>query len=32
LGHSNRAAGCEYTITFDRKAAKLPGFKLLPDA
>jgi predicted nucleic-acid-binding protein len=32
LGHSNRAAGCEYTITFDRKAAKLPGFKLLPGA
>lgn len=27
-----RSAGCDYTITFDRKAAKLPGFKLLPRA
>ena len=32
LGHSNIAAGCACTITFDRKAAKLPGFKLLPVA
>jgi predicted nucleic-acid-binding protein len=29
LGGMNLFAGCEYTITFDRKAAKLPGFKLL---
>ena len=29
LGRMNLFAGCEYTITFDRKAAKLPGFKLL---
>ncbi|MFT4112365.1 PIN domain-containing protein [Silvibacterium sp.] len=26
LGHH---AGCEYTVTFDRHAAKLPGMKLL---
>ena len=32
LGRSNITAGCVYTITFDRKAAKLPGFKLLPGA
>jgi predicted nucleic-acid-binding protein len=25
----NASAGCEHTVTFDRKAAKLPGFKLL---
>jgi predicted nucleic-acid-binding protein len=30
LGRMNIFAGCEHTITFDRKAAKLPGFKLLP--
>ena len=29
IAQSCRSAGCEYTITFDRKAAKLPGFKLL---
>jgi len=23
------ATGCEYTVTFDRKAAKLKGFELL---
>ncbi|MDH4104913.1 MAG: type II toxin-antitoxin system VapC family toxin [Gammaproteobacteria bacterium] len=28
----NASAGCEYTVTFDRKAAKLGGFKLLPGA
>jgi predicted nucleic-acid-binding protein len=30
MARANLAAGCEYTITFDRKAAKLSGFKLLP--
>jgi predicted nucleic-acid-binding protein len=30
LARVNAAAGCDYTITFDRKAAKLTGFKLLP--
>lgn len=30
LARINAAAGCEHTVTFDRKAAKLPGFKLLP--
>ena len=29
LERANLAAGCTHTITFDRKAAKLPGFKLL---
>jgi predicted nucleic-acid-binding protein len=29
LGRANVAAGCTHTVTFDRKAAKLPGFKLL---
>jgi len=29
LAKTNASAGCEHTITFDRKAAKLPGFKLL---
>jgi predicted nucleic-acid-binding protein len=29
LGRTNLTAGCTYTITFDRKAAKVPGFKLL---
>ena len=32
LGRMNIFAGCEHTITFDRNAAKLPGFKLLPVA
>ncbi len=32
LARTNTAVGCEHTITFDRKAAKLPGFKLLPGA
>lgn len=30
LARANAAAGCDYTITFDRKAARLAGFKLLP--
>ena len=30
LARINAAAGCEHTVTFDRKASKLPGFKLLP--
>ena len=25
----NAATGCTHTVTFDRRAAKLPGFKLL---
>lgn len=29
IGHLNRTADCSYTVTFDRKAAKLPGFQLL---
>lgn len=29
LARTNLAAGCDYTITFDRKAAKLAGFKVL---
>lgn len=29
LARTNGAAGCDYTITFDRKAAKLPGFELV---
>lgn len=29
LARTNAAAGCEHTVTFDRKAAKLPGFELL---
>jgi len=29
LGRMNVFTGCEYTVTFDRKAAKLKGFKLL---
>jgi len=32
LARTNATAGCEHTVTFDRKAAKLPGFKLLPGA
>lgn len=30
LGRANARAGCSHTVTFDRKAAKVPGFKLLP--
>jgi predicted nucleic-acid-binding protein len=30
VARAHAARGCDYTITFDRKAAKLPGFKLLP--
>lgn len=30
VAREHAARGCDYTITFDRKAAKLPGFKLLP--
>jgi predicted nucleic-acid-binding protein len=29
LARTNAAAGCDHTVTFDRKAAKLTGFKLL---
>jgi predicted nucleic-acid-binding protein len=29
LARTNLAAGCDYTVTFDRKAAKLKGFELL---
>jgi len=29
LAKTNASAACEHTITFDRRAAKLPGFKLL---
>lgn len=29
IGRGNEAAGCSATMTFDRAAAKLPGFKLL---
>lgn len=29
IGRGNEAAGCSVTMTFDRAAAKLPGFKLL---
>ena len=32
LARTNASTGCEYTITFGRKAAKLPGFKLLTGA
>jgi predicted nucleic-acid-binding protein len=32
LAGTNYAAGCEHTVTFDRKAAKLEGFKLLSGA
>jgi predicted nucleic-acid-binding protein len=32
LARTNASTGCDYTITFDRKAAKLTGFKLLTDA
>jgi predicted nucleic-acid-binding protein len=29
IGYVNRTAECTHTVTFDRKAAKLSGFKLL---
>ena len=29
VARTNVAAGCEHTVTFDRKAAKLTGFELL---
>jgi predicted nucleic-acid-binding protein len=29
LGVSNVGSGCDYTATFDRKACKLPEFKLI---
>jgi predicted nucleic-acid-binding protein len=29
IAHLNRTAECSHTVTFDRKAAKLPGFELL---
>lgn len=29
VARTNIAAGCDHTVTFDRKAAKLPGFELL---
>jgi predicted nucleic-acid-binding protein len=29
VARANLSAGCAHTITFDRRAAKLPGFKLL---
>jgi len=29
IARTNISSGCEHTITFDRKAARLPGFKLL---
>ena len=29
LARTNASTGCEYTVSFDRKAAKLAGFKLL---
>ena len=29
VARTNIATGCEYTVTFDRKAAKLKGFELL---
>ncbi|POP52598.1 PIN domain-containing protein [Zhongshania marina] len=29
LARVNQEAGCEVTVTFDRKAAKQPGFELL---
>ena len=32
IGQVNRSASCTHTVTFDRKAAKLNGFKLLPGA
>jgi predicted nucleic-acid-binding protein len=32
IGHINHTAECSHTVTFDRRAAKLPGFKLLTTA
>jgi predicted nucleic-acid-binding protein len=32
IGHINETAECSHTVTFDRKAARLPGFKLLTSA
>jgi predicted nucleic-acid-binding protein len=32
IGRINLRAGCSHTVTFDRKAAKLTGFKLLAGA
>lgn len=32
MARLNVASGCERTVTFDRKAAKLPGFELLKSA
>ncbi len=29
LARANLTSGCSHTVTFDRKAAKLPGFELL---
>ena len=29
VARTNVTSGCDYTVTFDRKAAKLPGFELL---
>jgi predicted nucleic-acid-binding protein len=29
IARLNRSAGCEYTVTFDRKAGKLAGFRPL---
>ena len=29
LGDVNLSAGCDETVTFDQRAAKLPGFRLL---
>lgn len=32
LARTNEALGCDHTVTFDRKAARIKGFKLLPVA
>jgi len=29
IARTNASAGCEHTVTFDRKASKVAGFKLL---
>ena len=29
IARLNRSAGCEFTVTFDRKASKIAGFRLL---
>jgi len=31
IGRLNRSSGCDITITFDRKAARLPDFRLLTE-